>query len=482
MLEILFLALLLPLACHARTKEEWKSRTIYQVLTDRFARSDGNSNSCYDLRSYCGGNYQGLIKKLDYIQELGFDAIWITPVIENFPGGYHGYWAKNKYNTNDNFGSTEDLVALKDALHARDMWLMIDVVANHMGTPPGYDYSQLTPFNSNDHFHDCNNDCHTGSCNIENFGYQSEVEVCRLAGLPDLKQENPWVAKTLQDWIGNVIVGKYGADGLRIDTIPEVPGWFWKQFAASAGVYTVGEVFNGDPKYVGPYQQYLDGTLNYPMYYKIRDVFQSGRDMRELDQGRAANQNSFQNLDYLGTFVDNHDNARFLHQNNDWNVYRAALTYVLMGEGIPIVYYGSEQGYGGGNDPNNRESLWPNYNKDHAIYQHIQKVIAARKQFQIWNTSYTQRYADSKFYAFNRGKVLICLTNAGGSGGQQSRYVYNLPYAVGSKLSNIFYPDSDILTIGNQGSATIYLNNGESKVYIPRTIDTLRRFNRTMQS
>ena len=63
-----------------KSPEEWKTRTIYQLLTDRFARTDGSSNYCGDLSKYCGGTYKGIIDNLDYITGMGFDAIWISPI------------------------------------------------------------------------------------------------------------------------------------------------------------------------------------------------------------------------------------------------------------------------------------------------------------------------------------------------------------------------------------------------------------------
>jgi alpha-amylase len=85
---------LIGYACSG-TAEQWKSRTIYQVLTDRFARNDGSSVACNNLGWYCGGGYVGLRNHLDYIQGMGFDAIWISPIIDNRDGGYHGYWGRN---------------------------------------------------------------------------------------------------------------------------------------------------------------------------------------------------------------------------------------------------------------------------------------------------------------------------------------------------------------------------------------------------
>ena len=92
------------------TAEQWKSRTIYQLLTDRFARTDGSTNGCGNLGNYCGGTYRGIINHLDYIQGMGFDAIWISPIIDNYDGGYHGYWGRDIYSLNSKFGSESDLV------------------------------------------------------------------------------------------------------------------------------------------------------------------------------------------------------------------------------------------------------------------------------------------------------------------------------------------------------------------------------------
>ena len=101
---------LLLLVVHAKagTAADWRSRTIYQLLTDRFAGS-ANTPKCTNLGSYCGGTFSGIVSKLDYIQGMGFDAIWISPVVDNTDGGYHGYWARNINKVNSNFGTASDL-------------------------------------------------------------------------------------------------------------------------------------------------------------------------------------------------------------------------------------------------------------------------------------------------------------------------------------------------------------------------------------
>ena len=155
----------------------WKKRAIYQVLTDRFAKSSGaNDGACGNLSDYCGGTFKGLEENLDYIAGMGFDAIWISPVVDNLDGGYHGYWARDWFKINDRFGSEDDLKSLVKACHDKDIYVMVDVVANHVA-PVDMDFSQINPFNSADHYHN--------KCDI-NWSDQNSVEYCRLANLPDL--------------------------------------------------------------------------------------------------------------------------------------------------------------------------------------------------------------------------------------------------------------------------------------------------------
>jgi len=115
-------------------------------------------------------------------------------------------------------------------------------------------------------------------------------------------------------------------------------------------------------------------------------------------------------------FVDNHDNARFLNRYSGNNTgLKQAQVFALTSRGIPFTYYGTEQYYAGGNDPNNRESLWQDMNTQSDLYQIIAKVNAQRKASEIWNDSYVERYVDESFFAFSRGEFLVALTNNGGT-------------------------------------------------------------------
>lgn len=413
-------------AVQAADTNAWKQRSVYQLLTDRFAKSSGeNDGACTNLSGYCGGTHKGVEQHLDYIAGMGFDAIWISPVVDNLDGGYHGYWAANWEKLNDNFGSEDDLKSLVKAAHAKGIYVMVDVVANHVA-PIGDDFSRIYPLNKSEHYHD--------KCQIEDFGNQWQVENCRLADLPDLNQGNDYVRGYLKDWIKN-LVSTYGFDGIRIDTVPEVPKDFWSEYGAAAGVFQMGENFNGDPAYVGPYQDVLTGVFNYPMYYTIKDVFGSGQSMYKI-RGRYNDEEShFKDIDALGLFVDNHDNARFMNQFSDASKLKSALIFSLTGRGIPFYYYGSEQAYSGGNDPQNRESLWQDMDTSSDIYQATAKVNQARKDAQIWNHPLEEKYVLDNFYAFSRGAFLVCLTN---QYDQVDVNISQAPFDDGTTVCNIF--------------------------------------------
>ena len=441
----LVIALILSTYISCKSKEEWKSRSIYQILTDRFARTTDTGNC--NLSNYCGGNYKGIIKQLDYIKGMGFDAIWISPIIENMEGSYHGYHLTNLYKLNTHFGSEDDLKDLISACHKKDIWVMVDVVGNHVA-PVGTDYSKITPFNSAEHYHD--------RCDITDWGNQWQVENCRLCDLPDLKQENDWVTEKLVEWIHD-LVEKYDLDGIRIDTIMEVPKTFWDSFRNYAGVFQIGEAFNGDIVYVSDYQNHLDSVFNYPLYYSIESGFCG--DLRNIEGYWINNRGKYPAPEYTATFVENHDNPRFLNRCNDKSKFTNAVVFALLWEGIPVFYYGGEQYYSGGADPQNREPLWDNYNTNSDLYKILGKVHELRKKVSIWDLEIVQRYADDNFYAFTRGDVLACFTNNNGV----KRTITYHDFKDGDKLCNILSSDDCVSVSG--GNINIEMGD-YPKVYV----------------
>ncbi|GBF97600.1 acidstable alpha-amylase [Raphidocelis subcapitata] len=418
------LLLALPAAALAADAGAWRERVIYQIMIDR--RGAGAAGGC--------GTLAGAARRFDYLGGLGVDAVWVGPVAAQCPGerfgatAYHGYWARDLYQIEPHFGCEEDLSTLVNAAHGAGFLVMLDVAANHMG-----DCGQLNPFSSPSHFHDCSG-C-DASCSIPSAAFASAdlavLEHCRLGGLPDLNQSEPFVRAKLLDWVSS-LARRGRIDGLRLDAAAEMPRPFLRALSEAAGVFTLGEVWFSGLENVGLLASFAgaggaDSVLSYPLQGALRAVYGEKADMRRLLEARRAYEAAFppQLLPLLGVFIENHDNPRFLSYQPDAQLYKNALTYVLLAEGIPIVYYGSEQGLSGGRQPPGapspgdgayRQPLWEaGFVTSHPLYRHIGALARHRKEQRLWEHPQIEAHAAPDCHAFLRGRTLVVTTNAGGA-------------------------------------------------------------------
>jgi alpha-amylase len=298
-------------------------------MTDRFARSDGSTNAPCDPKDqrYCGGTWRGIINGLDYIQGMGFDAIYISPVTKNVEGSiqhgeaYHGYWPQNLFALNEHFGTAADLHDLAAELHKRAMYFMVDVVINDMafatdGKDPAtsIDYSVLNPFNDKRFYHPW--------CIITDFNNYTNAQLCSLGdnqvALPDLNTESEEVSKLMNDWVVQ-LVQTYSIDGLRVDAAKHVSDEFLKSFVAAAGVFTIGEVYERDPYKFCPYQGLMPSMTNYPNYLPMIEAFSAG-DISALTQATQVTKKTCADTTALASFSENHDVPRFASYTKDVSV------------------------------------------------------------------------------------------------------------------------------------------------------------------
>ncbi|XP_006816582.2 uncharacterized protein LOC102801712 [Saccoglossus kowalevskii] len=450
-----------------KTPQEWKSRVVYQILTDRFAHTDKSPDEdCQELYEYCGGTFKGIENNLDYINGLGANAIWISPFAENTELGFHGYWSKNIYETNPHFGSKQDLKDLIAACHSRDVWVMADLVLNHMGYPDGCHWSgcpidnannftEFVPFNDEADYHTY--------CDIDWSNEQQEnVEMCRLAYLPDLNQTVATVRETLLNWVRDLNT-EYGFDGYRLDFVKGISKDFWAEVDEASDSFTLGEASDWRTDFVASYQGSLDSLLSFPMYYTLEDVFQTSPlgKLTQIHDQLLREADEYQDTSVLGGFLDNHDRKRFLANNGNSATLRSALAYLLMAKWIPIIYYGTEVGFDGGNDPQNRESLWPHYDTSHELYQFIADVNTFSRSLgqNFIDSDQTETTYDDEFYSFTRldniklRVVENCVVVV----------VINYVFLVFAVLTNIL-DHSNQVTVEN-GEVRVTLLNGEPKIY-----------------
>ncbi|PYH76272.1 putative alpha-amylase [Aspergillus uvarum CBS 121591] len=341
--------------------DDWAQRSIYQVLTDRFARPKNAPDTSCDPTKYCGGTWTGIIDSLDYIQNLGFTAIQISPVVENIPEttsageAWHGHWPQDLYALNAHFGTYEDLRALADELHRRDMYLMVEVVVNNMAqavdtetttTSSVIDYSRLHPFNEEGYYHPY--------CNVSEAGDATKSQSCWLSSdpvaLPDLKTEDARVSTMLQTWVQE-LVSNYSIDGLRVAATNHMDPEFLSDFTRAAGVFTLGEVDSVDATTMCQYDEAVSGLVNYAVYKPITMAFAPAGDMPGLVNSLQTVIEKCDNYTHLATFAENHDVPRFVSVQNDTALAQNALAFTLLTDGIPMVYQGQEHNQATANSP-----------------------------------------------------------------------------------------------------------------------------------
>ena len=328
-------------------------------MIDRFANGDPANDfevNTRDPYAFHGGDFQGIIDRLDYIKSLGFTAIWLTPIFDNSAKGYHGYWIVDYYNTEEHFGTIEEFKKLVEEAHRRDIKIIVDFVVNH--TSPEHPW--LEDEEKLDWFHERKE--------IVNWDDPEQLETGWIYDLPDLAQENPEVADYLIEaakwWITETDI-----DGYRLDTVKHVPVQFWERFAREVksvkeDFYLLGEVWVEHPALIQPYLEAgLDGATDYPLYRTLLDTFvEPDHSLKSLFQSLERNAAIYEKPELMGKFIDNHDNPRFTYfaigkdQNPELR-WKQALTFMYTTPGIPIVYYGSEIALNGGNDPDNRRMM-----------------------------------------------------------------------------------------------------------------------------
>ena len=356
---------------------------MYLIMTDRFADGDpSNDQQAGDeadektkARGWHGGDLQGIIQHLDYLQELGVTTVWITPVYQNHgPQSYHGYGATDMYAVDEHFGGLADFKALAAALHSRGMKLVLDTVPNHVGAAHPWVEDEPAP----DWFHGTKTK-HTEAqgdfvpLTNPHAAWRDQKNVTEgwfANVLPDLNTESPAVAQYLTQnamwWVEEA-----GLDGLRLDTFPYVGRAFWQGFHAELhALYprltTVGEVFNPDPTITSSFaggvtRNGIDTGLytpfDFPSYFALRDVFLKDAPVTRLAEVLRLDA-LYPHPERLVPFLGNHDTTRFMGQPGA-SIERLKLAFGVLAtmRGMPQIYSGDEIAMEGGDDPDNRRNF-----------------------------------------------------------------------------------------------------------------------------
>ena len=484
----------------AQAQQNWQDQNVYQIFTDRFFNGDvsnDNAEGTFNAaasQAVHGGDFKGIEQKLDYIKALGATAIWISPVVLNGNGDYHGYAGRDFYKVAPHLGSLTDLKHLIDAAHAKGLLVIDDIVVNHgalllNSSDSNYPNFRLSPpytlfYRDNAKQYPPPFDAGSGQSigelfhgngYVQDFSDPTQLELGSYAGLDDFQTETAYVqtqmANIYKFWMDQ------GFDGFRIDTVKHVDHGFWdawcpqiRQHAVDIGkpdFFMFGEVADSSESKNGSYTGTenggtfeLDSVLDYPLYYAIKNVFATGTgNTKDLDNHFGAVDSLYDASarSRLVTFVDNHDQPRFLNVSNTrWGYSRLqlALTFLYTGRGIPCLYAGTEQGFNGGNDPNNREDMFAgqfepdppsqgdNFDMTRPIFQWVATLNNFRRLYPALRTgSFTSLRNSSSgpgVYAYARRlgnqEVIVAMNTAEVDKTMPAR---STTYPVGTVLTNL---------------------------------------------
>lgn len=357
---------------------------IYLIMPDRFANGDPSNDRIAGLRDQSlsrdsmyarhGGDIQGVIDHLDYLQNLGVTTVWLTPVLENdMPNRTeHGYAITDHYRVDPRHGGEPAYRNLSDAIHRRGMKLIQDAVYNHCGR---YHFFVQDP-PSKDWLHQWPNYTQTSYKDQPIFDTHGSAEDKKTMTdgwftrqMPDLNQSNPFVANFL---IQNAIwsVEEFGVDGWRIDTyiyndlgfmnrcnqalINEYPkitmfGETWVHGTANQAYFARNNINT-------PFKSNLIGVTDfqanlYGINPALTQAFGWTEGVNKLYE-TLSNDFLYQDPTNNVIFLDNHDMTRFLSQvGEDVNKLKMGIGWLLTSRGIPELYYGTEIGMKGVSNP-----------------------------------------------------------------------------------------------------------------------------------
>ncbi|KKC47415.1 alpha-amylase [Paenibacillus sp. D9] len=381
-------------------KQNYSTDVIYQLFTDRF--SDGNpannptgaafSSGCTNKRVYCGGDWQGIVNKINdnYFTGMGVTALWISQPVENiysvinYSGvtntAYHGYWARDFKKTNPAFGSFTDFQNLINAAHAKGIKVIIDFAPNHTSPAMETDTSFAENgklYNNGTLLGGYTNDTnglfhHNGGSDfstLENGIYKN------LYDLADLEQNNSTIDTYFKDAIKVWL--DLGIDGIRVDAAKHMSMGWQKNWVASIygykPVFVFGEWFMGSAAAEADNTKFANESgmslLDFRFNQEVRSVFRDGTDtMYGLDAMVAATGSDYAQVSDQVTFIDNHDMERFKTGSLSNRRLEQALAFTLTSRGVPAIYYGTEQYMTGGTDPDNR-AMMPSFSTTTTAYK-----------------------------------------------------------------------------------------------------------------
>lgn len=377
---------------------DWDEAVVYFMMTDRFFDGNESNNTASGTDTYGdnpglyhGGDFAGVTAKLDYLQDLGVNTIWLTPIVKNIAGvtvtdegsedvpynaAYHGYWASDFTKLNPTMGTTEEFKTMISEAHKRGMRIMVDIVVNHAG------------YGTESTFADMLRDKSVSEGDIKSW----------QSGLPDFATENADVRAKLVEWQTSWMKN-YGVDYFRVDTVKHVDSTTWAalknsttevnpSFKMIGEYYGAGYASNGSTLGSGQMDADLDFDFN-----DQATSFVSGN-ISSVEKFLSARNSALNNAYMTGQFLSSHDedgfkaslmNGKKYTEDEATSAALVAATLQLTAKGIPVIYYGEEVGLSGLNNypyqTNRYDMDFSKATKDNVTYQHYKNLLSIRNAY-----------------------------------------------------------------------------------------------------
>lgn len=437
---------------------------IYLIMPDRFANGDLNNDQIEGMKDKHfnrdsmyyrhGGDLQGIINKLPYLQDLGVTALWLNPVLENdmYVTSYHGYANTENYQIDRRFGTNELYQKLGAESHKRGMKLIKDLVHNHIGNqhflflePPSTDWFHQWP-------------TYTGTTYKDQVlfdPYAAKADQLRMSNgwfdkhMPDVNQHNPLVKKYITQshlwWIEYA-----GLDGFRLDTyayndLDFMAEWAkritleYPQFTFFGETWvngTANQVFFSQGKTVNQkFDSHLQGVTDFQTYFAINETL-NGKFGWTDGVNRLytvlASDYQYQDPTRNVLFLDNHDTDRFFSKvGEDFDKFKSGIVLLLSLRGIPQLYYGTEilmknfanpdgkvrDDFPGGWPTDKRDKFTENgrTNRENEAFNLIRKLANYRKNNQVLQTGKMMQFVPENgiyvYFRYNAQQTVMVVLN-----------------------------------------------------------------------
>ncbi|MGL6198120.1 MAG: alpha amylase N-terminal ig-like domain-containing protein [Lachnospiraceae bacterium] len=429
---------------------EWVGETIwYQIFPDRFRRGNNEkkdglyswNNEKPQIESCYGGDLCGIIQKLDYLEKLGVNGIYLTPIFK--AGSNHKYDTINYFEIDPQFGTKKLLKKLVDKVHEKGMHIILDGVFNHISHEHLFwkdvlkkqELSKYKDYFCIKKFPVDTSVIHSKELNYETFSF--------VATMPKLNYGNPkvkeYIISIIEYWIKEC-----GIDGWRFDVGNELSFCFYEELKKRLkpikdNIYIIAEIWHDSNRWMR--NGYIDSNMNYSLCSAINDYA-----LYQRIDGEGFNNRYLHLLSRLSiihselsfNLLDSHDTKRVMNMaNHDKIKVKNAFIMLFLLPGSPCLYYGTEIGLCGGDDPDNRRPMiWDENRWDMELYTFFNKIIIFRKEntywiqkanmrfvnedgFNIWSFTYgEEKYTlihnvSVQSHKILEGKIMICTAGEG---------------------------------------------------------------------